>query len=79
MQVRYSKKRACFVAADPDYPKVRGYGQSEDEAVEDLADKIEDYEGDLFEAELGWPEDPENAHRPGWRVDEDPFFGDDDE
>lgn len=78
VQVRYSKKRGCYVAADPDYPTVRGYGHSEDEAIEDLEDKLEDYEGDTLEGALDWPdEDAPDAHR--WRREPDPFFDEEDD
>ena len=54
MRTRYSKKKQCWVATDPDYPGVRGLGQTEDAAIEDLEDRLDDWEASEFEADLRW-------------------------
>jgi hypothetical protein len=52
VHVKWSNKRRNFIAADPDFPRLRGYGKTEDAAIQDLEDKIEDYERECYEAGL---------------------------
>lgn len=57
MRTRYSRKKKCWIAADPDYPAVRGFGVTEEAAVEDLEDKVDDYINHAVEdgTWLDWP------------------------